>query len=195
MTEINYDKIARVLDGESLPLDATELTVLQELRASDDLLAPLAKELTPPHFEHLMHKPLQLIARRRFLPRCIRAFATSSSVAAAIAILILTVSVAKTNFVDSDIPAEQLWALGFEQTSMANEEFDIRASYLAEELNKNSVELFVETAIVPSPEETMLDSGIDSVESQLQDFWTTDESPLTDFDAFMDSHTHQGSAS
>ncbi len=194
MTQINYDKIARVLDGELLPLDTAELTVLQEMQTSEELLAPLGQTLTPPHFEHLMHKPLHLVARRRFLPRCIRAFLTSSSVAAAIAIFILTVSVAKTNFTDSDIPAEQLWAYGFEQTSMVNEEFDMRANYLANELNKQSADLFVETNLEPTAEETTLDSGIDSIESQLQDFWTTEESPITDLDNLMDLTMSQGSA-
>ncbi len=195
MTEINYDQIARVLDGEPLPLDAAELTVLQEMQAADDLLAPLGRELAPAHFEHLMHKPLRQIARRRFLPRCIRAFATSSAIAAAAAIMILTISVAQTNFPGGNISTEQLWAIGFDQSSMANEEFDIRANLLATELNKHSAELFVETNLEPSAEETTLDSGIESIESQLRDFWMTDESPDTEFDEFMNLDIPQGSAS
>ncbi|MBT3278002.1 MAG: hypothetical protein HN909_02800 [Phycisphaerales bacterium] len=196
MTEINYNKLARVLDGESIPLDADELVVLADIRSSEEFLAPLSAALPQiAHLDHLMHKPMAMISRKRFLPRCVRALLTSSSVAAAIAIFFLTMSVAKIDSTTREISAEQLWAVGFESGLDVNEEFDIRLDQLASELQDQSREITLDEAIRPSPEEMTLDSGIDSIESQLQEAWTEDESALDGLGVFFEDTLSQGSTS
>ncbi|MCD4824999.1 MAG: hypothetical protein K8S55_10340 [Phycisphaerae bacterium] len=179
MTDEQYERIARYLDGEEVspPLSAEELAVAEEIGQAETKLTGLLDVALPAAAEdRAKRRAVAAMAGRRRASRVGRAFGVGLSIASAAAVLLFAVNIWRETFrpptqePPTPVVSTNVWVKAMQIGD--NDEFAIELDILAEQLDTEEAEI-VDLTIADSSPATGFDNSMEYLQESVDKFWDT----------------------